>query len=152
MTRGYRYEWRRGWDPRLPEVLFVLLNPSTADAEFDDPTTRRCQAFARELGFGSITVVNLFALRATDPRDLLRARDPVGPGNDAAILGAAARAARIVAGWGNGGSHLGRDRQVLTFLRSRAPLECFGLTARGAPRHPLYLAARSRPRTWSPSP
>lgn len=149
MTRGYRYEWRRAWDRGLPEILFVLLNPSTADAENDDPTTRRCQAFARALGFGSIAVVNLFALRATDPRELLRAPDPVGAGNDAAILRAAARAARILAGWGNHGSHLGRDRQVLTLLRGLAPLECFGLTALGAPRHPLYLAATTAPRIWS---
>lgn len=79
---AYRYALRRTWDPARPAALFVGLNPSTADAERDDPTTRRCVRFARDWGFGGLLVGNLFAYRATRPRDLRAAAEPVGPEND----------------------------------------------------------------------
>jgi len=102
-TRTFRYRLSRTWDREGPVVAFVMLNPSTADAEVLDPTVRRCVGFARAWEFGSLEVVNLFAFRATDPRDLLLAAAPVGPDNDQAIVDAASAADRVVAAWGTRG-------------------------------------------------
>ena len=91
--------WLRSMPPG-PPVLFALLNPSTADALRDDPTIRRCMAFARRWRFGALEVVNLFAFRSTDPLGLRKVQDPVGPDNDAQLRAAARRSTRMVAGWG----------------------------------------------------
>ena len=78
----YRYALRRIWLPAAPQVLFIGLNPSTADEKSDDPTIRRCLGFARSWGYGGLIVANLFAYRATAPSALREARDPIGPLND----------------------------------------------------------------------
>lgn len=141
----YRYSLTRVWDEALPRVCFCMLNPSTADAEVNDPTVRRCVGFALDRGFGSLDVVNIFALRSTDPAGLRRVGDPVGPRNDAAIVRAVARASLVVAAWGNHGELLGRGRAVESILKRATPDPCglrhFGRTAAGEPRHPLYLRA-----------
>lgn len=145
-TRRYRYRlWRRWADGGL--AVFVMLNPSTADAERDDPTIRRCAGFARAWGFGGMTVVNLFALRATDPARLHRARDPVGRDNDRHIAAAAAGGDLVVVAWGVHGGLRERDRAVLDLLAASRP-RCLGLTRGGHPRHPLYLPARTRCRPF----
>lgn len=131
----YRYRLWRRWEEG-PEVVFVLLNPSTADGAVDDPTLRRCIGFARRWGMGGLQVVNLFALRATDPRALREAGDPVGPLNDQVLHEVAGNAARVVYGWGNHGVLFGRGEAV---WRSLGSGQCFGLTAVGQPRHPLYV-------------
>lgn len=133
-----RYRWVlwRRWGTG-PEVTFIGLNPSTADASHDDPTLRRCLGFARRMGAGGVTVVNLFGLRATDPRALREAEDPVGPHNLEAIEQAVGGAWRVVAAWGNGGALHGQDRVVRALLP--AGTWCLGVTERGQPRHPLYL-------------
>ncbi|MGH9551149.1 MAG: DUF1643 domain-containing protein, partial [Terriglobales bacterium] len=82
----YRYTLSRCWNSDLERIVFLMLNPSTADAEVTDPTIRSCLGFARELGFGALEVVNLFAYRATEPAALKRARSPVGRENDRYIL------------------------------------------------------------------
>lgn len=144
----YRYWLTRVWDEALPQVCWVMLNPSTADATEDDPTVRRCLGFARSWGCGGIAVVNLFAFRATDPRALRRAKAPVGPENDRHIA-EQAEGRRVVAAWGTGGNYLGRDREVLTLLRVLGrPVECLRLSAGGHPCHPLYLPASLRPVAW----
>lgn len=135
-TEVYRYALVREWDEALPRVCFVMLNPSVADAVTDDPTVRRCMSFARRWGMGSIEVVNLYAYRATSPRALWFASDPVGPENDRYIDVAATRAAVVVAAWGAHGTHGGRYAAVL--CRLNAP-RCLGLTLSGQPRHPLYV-------------
>jgi len=142
----YRYRLWRRWAPGH-QVLFVMLNPSTADAERDDPTIRRCAGFARAWGFAGMTVVNLFALRATDPARLRRARDPVGRDNDSHIAAAAAAADTVVVAWGIHGDLRARDRAVLALLAPHRP-RCLGLTCGGHPRHPLYLPARTRSRPF----
>lgn len=134
----YRYQLRRRWRDGAGATVFVLLNPSTADDVSDDPTVRRCMGYARGWGSRELRVVNIFAYRATDPADMKRARDPVGPENDAAICDACRRSDRIVLGWGAHGAHLDRGSAVLTLLR-RFRLHCLGTTRAGAPRHPLYL-------------
>lgn len=136
--RSYRYALRRTWDPARPAVLFVMLNPSTADAERDDPTIRRCVGFAQAWGFGGLVVGNLFAFGATRPADLRAAAEPVGPENDRWLAALAREAGLVVAAWGNDGRHRGRDAAVLRLLGTAHSL---GTTRSGAPRHPLRLPA-----------
>lgn len=136
LTRRYRYHLWREWDATLPVVAFVLLNPSTADARRDDPTIRRCLGFARAWGFGRLEVVNLFALRATDPAALRQADDPIGQRNDEHLRRAVRAADRVVAAWGNGGRLHGRGDEVMCRLGEPVVL---GWTKLGQPRHPLYV-------------
>lgn len=140
-TGAYRYSLGRRWADDGPRVCFCLLNPSTADARVLDPTLTRCLGFARRWGFGAMDVVNIFALRSTDPAGLYRADDPVGPRNDAAIRRAAARADLVVVGWGNHGRLGDRGARVAAMLGTIAPVRCLGVTASGDPKHPLYLRA-----------
>ncbi len=137
----YRHALHRDWGAG-PRLAWVMLNPSTATEAQNDPTIARCVGRARALGFGGIAVGNLFGLRATDPRALRTAADPVGAGADAALLAALDGAAQVICAWGNHGTLHGRGAQVLGMLRgSGLPLVHLGLTALGQPRHPLYVAA-----------
>jgi hypothetical protein len=131
--RAYRYLLTRRWGPG-PLLVWIMLNPSTADALKNDPTIRRVMAFARRDGYGGIAVVNLFALRSPEPRILRTHPDPVGPLNDAVIRLAVMR--RAVVAWGAGGTLAGRDRAVCSML-SGANLRCLGWTKSGMPLHPL---------------
>jgi hypothetical protein len=113
------------------------LNPSTADEKEDDPTIRRCVNFAKRLGYGGAHMLNLFAYRATDPQEMKKAVDPVGPYNDRITkLYIADRHNDFVAAWGIHGSYMGRDKVVAAMIPE---LLCFGVTKEGHPRHPLYL-------------
>lgn len=145
-------------DPKT--CLFVMLNPSTADGDMDDPTIRRCVGFAKSWGYDRMEVVNLFAYRATKPIKLLALNhddDPVGPLNINAIRTAMDQQVnRIVCAWGANGSHLGQDETVLgwiedyaDFLDERPEIVALGLTAEGHPRHPLYLPADAEPFPYS---
>lgn len=140
---AYRYLLTRIWDPAKKPAVFVMLNPSTADALADDPTIRRLagpKGFARRMGAGGLVVVNLFGLRSTDPRALRHHPDPVGPLNDVFIRRATAGAFTVVAAWGAGGVEHGRGPRVAATLRDRGvALQCLGTTSTGQPRHPLYL-------------
>lgn len=139
--RRYRYRLERRWGEG-PRVCWVLLNPSTADARQDDRTLARCIAFARSWGAGSVEVVNLFGLVSTDPAALCREPDPVGRGNAPAVRRALRRADVVVAGWGNLPRSL-EDRAVPLAAMVAGRAWCLGLTKRGQPRHPLYLAGTS---------
>jgi hypothetical protein len=138
-TGAYRYRLWRVWEGHLPRAAFVLLNPSTADAERNDPTIRRCIGFARAWGFGGVEVVNLFAFRVTLPADLKRSADPVGPDNDRHLHEVLRGAGCVVCGWGCHGSLLGRAAAVRAAGLLPAAALCFGLTQGGEPRHPLYV-------------
>ncbi|KUN38306.1 hypothetical protein AQJ27_45175 [Streptomyces olivochromogenes] len=140
-ARTYRYLLTRIWDSTIAPAVFVMLNPSTADAMDDDPTIRRCTSFARREGAGGLVVVNLFALCSTDPRALRHHPDPVGPVNDAFIRRATASASTVVVAWGAAGvEHNGRGARIAETLRARGvQLQCLGQTSTGQPRHPLYL-------------
>lgn len=136
----YRYTLSRTWDPGKMRIVFILLNPSTADAEQDDPTIRRCLGFARAWGCGRLDIINLFALRSTDPRLLREVDDPIGPENDARIDQVAETATLIVCAWGVHGALHHRGRAVTERLTtSGRALHCFGLTKDHHPKHPLYL-------------
>ena len=123
--------------------MFIMLNPSTADANRDDPTIIKCIQFARNWDYGELMVGNLFAWRSPKPEDLLSVSDPVGPHNDAALLELAQRASRIVAAWGNRGELYGRSQTVRQML-SR-PLYALHITGSGQPGHPLYLPESAKP-------
>jgi len=144
----YRYSLTRRWSPG-PLLGWVMLNPSIADALVDDPTIRRCVGFARRWGFAGIVVRNLYALRATDPRELARHPAPVGPDNHT-HLDAAAGDALTVCAWGARGGTRGVD--VAAQLDERgAHLVCLGLTVGAQPRHPLRLAAALDPVAYAAS-
>lgn len=149
----YRYTLHRVWDHDAPQIAWLMLNPSTADALTDDPTIRRCIGFSRSWGYGSLVVVNLFALRATDPVALnsFAPNDPIGPLNNDYLFAAASQG-EIVCAWGASVPQYWRHRPagVVQILRERgAILYHLGLTKSGQPRHPLYLAADT-PRTgWT---
>ena len=142
----YRYHLRRVWDLDLPRVAFIMLNPSTADDKEDDPTIRRCIAFARAWGYGGLDVVNLFAYRATDPRELKKASSPIGPDNDGNLLAVARHADKVICAWGAHGDLFGRSWRVIEKLRKEgiSPL-CLEKTKKGLPKHPLYLKADLMP-------
>lgn len=138
----YRYRLWRTWDASLPVLVFLMLNPSTADAVANDQTIARCINRAMALGCGGVVIVNLFALRATNPRKLyehLDTQEVIGPENDAAILNEC-RNRRVVCGWGTHGKLHGRGPQVLRLLKSHGvQTECLAVNADGTPKHPLYV-------------
>lgn len=138
----YRYTLRRAWMGG-GAVVWLLLNPSTADASVDDPTVRRMRAFSMAWGYGSMRVVNLFALRSPHPSELTAAArrgvDPVGPDNDAWIEREADGAELVVAGWGVHGLKSTERVGAALCLVQHLPVRCLGFTSEGAPRHPLYV-------------
>lgn len=140
----FRYWLLRRWAPG-PLLLFIMLNPSTADAAVDDATIRRCATFAAAHGFGGFMVVNLFAFRATKPADLKRAKYPIGPDNDAHIVRLLAECQDVCLAWGANAA--GRSRPVavhaLVLGAGRRPL-CLARTRGGHPQHPLMLAGECR--------
>lgn len=141
---AYRYSLFRKWGCGSP-LCFVMLNPSTADGTVDDATVRRCFGFAHSHGFGELTIVNLYAFRATDPRELRRAGYPVGPENDAAIEQAVLEAACVCVAWGANAAGLSRPAEVLSQLRRLgAEPQCLAITRGGHPQHPLMLASSCR--------
>jgi hypothetical protein len=140
----FRYRLGRRW-AEGPTVAFVLLNPSTADAERDDPTIRRCIDFARRLGFGGLEVVNLYAYVATDPEELRRAGYLVGPEDDEHIRAVVAGCEKVVLAWGSHAARRERPGEVLRVLREAgvAPY-CLRVTGSGHPEHPLRLPRNSK--------
>ena len=146
---AYRYLLTRIWDPAGRKALFIMLNPSTATEVQNDPTVERCERRARALGFGAFRVTNIFAFRATDPKVMRAAPDPVGPANDAAIRDSVPWADRIICAWGTHGAHLNRGPAVEHLLRgTEAPLYHLGLSKDGHPKHPLYIGYARQPELW----
>jgi hypothetical protein len=150
----YRYVLRRDISPlligesRRGKLNVIGLNPSTADQSQDDPTVRRCVGFARSWGFETLTLTNVFAWRATNPRLLEGVMDAVGPDNDQHIVEQALEATMVLAAWsGKAGA---RGLTVAANLeRFGIRLWCLGLTLDGSPRHPLYMPAEAQPRRFS---
>ncbi|MDD9719266.1 DUF1643 domain-containing protein [Sulfitobacter sp. PR48] len=146
---AYRYSLTRVWDAAALKVMFVMLNPSTATEVQNDPTVERCERRARHLGYGGFRVTNIFAWRATDPRDMRAADDPVGPENDSMLAEGMVWADHVIAAWGVHGAHLDRGPQVARMLGAGAvPLFHLGLSKAGHPRHPLYLPYARQPEEW----
>lgn len=146
---NYRYSLTRIWDVGGKRANFLMLNPSTATEVQNDPTVERCERRARALGYGAFQVTNIFAWRATDPRDMRAVADPVGPDNDQHILDAAHWADDVIAAWGTHGAHLGRGPAVATLLQAAGvPLHHLGLSKDGHPKHPLYISYAVQPNFW----
>lgn len=136
----YRYLLRRTWDQGGMRALLIMLNPSTADARQDDPTIRSCVRLLAGFGYGSMEVVNIFAFRATDPRELLQQADPVGPRNHECIEAAILRCDVAICAWGAFPPARQFAVEPLNLIRARRPAAyCFGKTKDGSPKHPLYI-------------
>ncbi|MEB3233061.1 MAG: DUF1643 domain-containing protein [Leptolyngbyaceae bacterium] len=161
----YRYVLWRSWNLSQPTILFIGLNPSTADVVTNDPTIRRCIGFAQAWGYGRLIITNLFAYRTPQPQVLRQVADPIGPDTDAWIkrlcretiaLTAKINSTcngedRIMAIWGNAGGWQGRDRAILTLIRPIVPqLYCLKVTQQGQPAHPLYQAKTLQPQRYQP--
>jgi hypothetical protein len=147
--RRWRYLLWRRWDDAKPAANFLMLNPSTADEMKLDPSCTRARVYAERWGFGALIVTNIFGWRATDPEAMKSVSDPVGRGNDAAILRAAREAAIVVCAWGNHGTHRERGDQVVKALRlSKIQLHYLKMNGAGHPAHPLYLPGTLEPVRW----
>jgi hypothetical protein len=147
--RRWRYLLWRRWDETKPVANFLMLNPSTADELKLDPSCTRARNYADRWGYGGLLITNLFGWRATDPDQMKSVRDPVGKGNDAAILRAARQSAIVVCAWGNHGAHRERGERVVKALRlSKIHLHCLKLNGSGHPAHPLYLPGTLEPVRW----
>jgi hypothetical protein len=145
----YRYLLRRTWDRAKPRALFVMLNPSTADAEIDDATIRSCIRLSKGLGYGSFEVVNLFGLRATDPTELAKADDPIGPLNEKVSAAAIMRCDVAICAWGAHPLAAQKSTFIGGLIRSYRPAAyCFGVTKAGAPKHPLYIKSGTPLQTY----
>lgn len=140
--RCYRFALWRTWDEGLPYAMFIGLNPSIADETIDDPTLVRCMNFARAWGYGGVCMANLFAFRATDPRTMKAAEDPVGRRNNHWLKKLAADAGIVVAAWGNDGTYLNRAERVKALVPD---LYCLKINRTGQPAHPLYQPAIRKP-------
>lgn len=156
----FRYTLTREWgdidDFMFRRVCWIMLNPSTADAEQDDPTIRRCAAFSKAWKYHGLIVVNCYALRATDPGTIRQwwksGRDPVGGENDHHIATAAETSSLVVCAWGSKCSPT-RAGQVRNILAARNIIpHHLGLTRDGSPKHPLYLLGELTPKRWEPTP
>ncbi len=149
--RTYRYELRIVWNQTRKPMMFIGLNPSTADETNDDPTVRRCIDYSMRWGAGGLVMTNMFAYRATDPRDMLAFKgDPIGEENTIANLQAIAFSClgRPIAAWGNNALKWRKGARVEEF-RGSGPLDCLRITKQGQPEHPLYLSKELTPIPWN---
>lgn len=156
--RKYRYQLWRVWDVALPRIVFIMLNPSKANECIDDPTVAKCIRLAKKWGYGSLEVLNIFALCSTDPRELKkefkRGGDPVGRMNDEIILTRMLddEVKLVVCAWGNGGTFLDRDFNLVRSIEKMTKRELFCLCKNpktGTPSHPLYLSEELKPVRFS---
>ena len=140
--RAYRYTLWRIWDKSKPYAMFIGLNPSTADEVNDDPTVRRCINYSRDWGYGGLCMTNIFAYRATDPKNMISFPSPIGPRNNFWLKKSSKKAGIIVAAWGTKGEYKNRGSEVIELIDN---LQCLRITKDGHPQHPLYLSKNIKP-------
>ena len=146
----YRYSLVRDGKSGEGMCNFIMLNPSTADEHYNDPTVERCQRRAFSMGFKTLIVTNIFALRSTDPAALKQAGDPVGPDNNDWIMSVASVSDLVVCAWGNHGNLWGRGDGVRKALIDRGiDIHVLKLSKSGVPSHPLYISYSEKPKPWS---
>lgn len=153
----YRYDLTRVWDAQCPPLVFLMLNPSTADATQLDPTVSRCLRHAQRLGYGGLVVLNLFALRSTNPRALELEEDPIGPENDSALDRWVQDGTNVICAWG---AIPGKSRRLVVRQRPVAVLDrlrrlgadtwALHINADGSPKHPLYCRGNADPVEYRP--
>lgn len=141
--KQYRYALWRIWNEDLDSVMFIMLNPSTADEKKNDPTINKCIAYAKRWGYGAVFVCNLYAYRNKDPKVLEHVPDPVGPDCDQWIITVSKIMTLRIAAWGNGTISKGRVDKVRSLT---GPLNCLEKSKSGNPKHPLYLRKNLFPR------
>ena len=134
--RKYRYVLSRIWDETKPTVMIIGLNPSTADETENDPTIIRCIDFAKFWGYGGVYMLNLFGFRATKPKDMFNADEPIGQDNDKYIEEYSKICDKVICAWGNDGNHKNRSKEILSKIENTYYLK---LNQTGEPAHPLYL-------------
>lgn len=147
----YRYSLWREWKEGDGYVTFIGLNPSTADAVYNDATIRRCISFAKDWGYAGLMMVNLFAYRSMKPERLLSVHDPIGPSNDDYLVKLVKHSSLTVAAWGTNGGIMQRNEKVAKLIRTKLPdtkLHMLRLTKCGNPCHPLYLPKTLTPQIW----
>lgn len=139
-SEKYRYSLYREWDNSLPRILFIMLNPSTANHDTEDHTSRQCLYFSKKFGYGSLEIVNLYAYVSTDPKQLKESDDPIGKKNNAYILEAAKRAKTVVIAWGEKHLMKQRNKEITKLLREYGhQVYCLDVTKSGHPRHPSRM-------------
>lgn len=142
----YRYTLYREWRSNLPILMIIGLNPSTADEIKNDPTIRRCIDFAKAWGFGRLIMMNLFAIRGTDPKILKEVADPIGIENDNYLVEMAKKAQLIIGAWGTLGTFMNRSSEVKELIPE---IKCLGVTQNNQPKHPLYLKKGTKWMDWN---
>ncbi len=142
--RVHRYALWRTWDESKGIVMFIGLNPSTADEVKNDPTVTRCINYAKRWGYGGMIMSNIFAYRATDPKVMKAAKDPVGSENDKWLLKLANESIVIMAVWGNHGEFMKRGKAVMDLFKD-VELHCLVMNKTGHPKHPLYYSNSLKP-------
>ena len=148
--RVHRYTLSRQWNGMQPVCGFIMLNPSTADENYLDPTLTRCLNYAGQWGYGTMLVANIFAFRSTGPEGLLSCDDPIGPDNDRAIMEVVRGSNLVICGWGNTSSVkrliYPRSEKVLSIIKGiGAKAYALRINKDGTPGHPLYLKATLKP-------
>jgi len=151
---NYRYSLRRHSNmsnTNGQKLVFVMLNPSTADASLDDNTVKRCISFMELWGYSHLEIVNLFAFRATEPSDMLAAEDPIGPENDTYLYSAIGSSETVICAWGNPGDHKERLDTIKVIFKYHSASQpcCLGVNKSGMPRHPLYLKRSTELKEWT---
>jgi len=142
----YRYALWRIWDKSKPQIMFIGLNPSTADETNNDPTITRCINYATSWGFGSIYMVNIFSYKTTYPKELKNVSDPIGKETDIWIKRIYKRSEMCIASWGNNGQLLNRSDEIRRLIPK---MYCLKITKSGEPSHPLYLKASLQPEIYN---
>ena len=138
----YRYQLSRIWDDEKPKVLFIMLNPSTADADVDDPTIRRVVNFAKSWVYGGVFVGNLYAFRSTNPKSLRYTDNPIGKDNIQHIQSLIGLVERVIYAWGN-------KKKEPDWLYSLVDSPyCIDVSKKGIPKHPLYLKSELKPKLY----
>lgn len=147
----YRYRLWRVWDETKPKVCFLMLNPSSATHEVLDPTVTRCKKRAQALGYGGFEVVNIFALRSTDPKALYETDDPAGTKNLEMMADAIRDCDISICAWGTHGNFRGTGKFVRNWIKRSFPGKAhyLKLNSDGSPSHPLYLPYSLQPTRWS---
>lgn len=144
----YRYSLARKVSDGERILLFVGLNPSTADAKLDDPTIRRCVGFAKLWGFSWLLMGNVYAFRSTDPKKLQTVENPVGSRNRNELDKMMAVSELVIAAWGNN-SLTAEAKEIADWIVKQDKTKCLGQNKNGTPKHPLYLRASTEPRKLS---
>lgn len=148
IDKVHRYSLTRVWSPGGKMAVFIGLNPSTADEVENDPTVRRCINYAKAWGCDGLYMLNIFAFRGTDPKDMKVANNPIGLENDFWLLERCKGAEVIIAAWGVHGEHQDRGKNVMKLLDD-LDVKCLGTTKEGHPRHPLYLRKDLQPTDYN---